>query len=159
MNAAHLHLLFNHFPVILTLVAFAILLWGIVRGSDEIRKVALGLFVLAAVATAATFFTGEPAEDVVKRLPGVSESMMDQHEDAAKVAAATQYLLGLAALAGLVLGWRRGRLPPAITAVVTLLALLAVSVTGRASNLGGKIHHPEAVSAAPTAAEGSHGDD
>jgi hypothetical protein len=37
MNATHIHLLLNHFPVIGTLIGSGLLLWGIVKKQDNIK--------------------------------------------------------------------------------------------------------------------------
>ena len=42
MNAAHLHLMVNHLPVVGTPVILALLLWGLVRRSRDIQRAALG---------------------------------------------------------------------------------------------------------------------
>jgi uncharacterized membrane protein len=142
MNGAHLHLLLNHFPIIVTLVGFLVLLWSVARGSEEVKKTALGLLVLGAVLTLPTYLTGEPAEDLVVGLPGVSKTDIERHQEAAGIAAGSLAAVGVAALAGLAAG-RRGRVPPALVAVITFLALVAIGLVARAANLGGEIRHSE----------------
>ena len=38
MNAAHLHLVLNHFPVIGSAIAIFVLIIGILKKSDDIKK-------------------------------------------------------------------------------------------------------------------------
>ncbi|MCI0564610.1 MAG: hypothetical protein MN733_39585, partial [Nitrososphaera sp.] len=69
MNLAHVHLLLNHFPVIGTVFGFLFLAYAMAKKSEELKKVSLGIFVLIALIALPVYFTGEPAEEVVKHLP------------------------------------------------------------------------------------------
>ena len=75
INWAHVHLIINHFPVIGILGAILLLLYSLIRKSDEVRMVSLGVFVLIALITVPVFFTGQASEEIVKKLPGVTESI------------------------------------------------------------------------------------
>jgi hypothetical protein len=152
MNGAHLHLLINHIPVLGTFFGLALLAFGAWKRSDELRKVALGTFVIAALAAVVTYLTGEPAEDIVKGLPGVSRPLIGRHEDAAGIALGGAIALGVVALGGLI--WFRGGKP--IKNWFSTLALVgAILVTGLmawTANLGGQVRHPEIRSGAPPTA-------
>ena len=69
MNGAHWHLLINHIPVLGTIFGLGLLAFGWWRKSEEIKKAALGTFVIIALGAVAAFLTGEPAEDTVKGVP------------------------------------------------------------------------------------------
>jgi hypothetical protein len=143
MNGAHLHLLINHIPVLGTFFGLALLAFGVWRRSEELRKAAFGTFVIVALAAVATYLTGDPAEDVVKGLPGVSRAMIGRHDDAAGIALSGAIALGVLALGGLI--WFRGS-KPIKTWFSTLVLAAAVLVTGLmawTANLGGQIRHPE----------------
>ena len=71
MNGAHLHLLINHVPVLGIVFGLLLLVFGWWRKSEEIKKAALGTFVVIAFSAVAAFLTGEPAEDTVKGVSGV----------------------------------------------------------------------------------------
>ena len=100
MNGAHLHLLINHIPVLGTFFGLALLAFGVWKRSDDLRKAALGTLVIVALGAVAAYLTGEPAEDVVKGLPGVSRPLMSRHEDAAGIALGGAIVLGVLALGG-----------------------------------------------------------
>jgi uncharacterized membrane protein len=143
MNPAHIHLALNHLPVVGTLLGLLLLLFGLARRSDEVQKAALAVFVLAALLAVPTYFTGESTEEIVEHLPGVSEVLIEQHEDAALVAFVALGALGLAALSALALFRRSDRMA---SRLVTLSLLLAVATSGlmlRTANLGGRIRHTE----------------
>ena len=88
------------------------------------------------------FFTGEPAEDVVEKLPGFSRAITERHEDAALVSLVAMGLTGLYCLITLVVYRTR---PPArwVTPLALVASLGAASVMGYAANLGGQIRHTE----------------
>lgn len=143
MNATHLHLILNHIPVLGTAFGLGLLLFGLWRKSDELKKAALGVFVIVALAAVPVYLTGEPAEDGVKSLLDVSKPHMEQHEEAAGVAFTGVLALGVAALTGLI-RFRRGRVLPGWFGVVSLVASLIVSgLMVWTANLGGQIRHSE----------------
>ena len=49
MNPAHLHLMLNHIPVLGTAFGLGLLAFALWRRSDELKKTALGVFVLVAL--------------------------------------------------------------------------------------------------------------
>src|SRR5512140_1965426 len=112
MSPAHIHLALNHLPVVGTLLGLLLLLFGVVRRSDEVQKAALAVFVVAALLAVPTYFTGESTEEIVEHLPGVSEALIERHEDAALVAFAALGVLGLAALGALALFRRSNPMAP-----------------------------------------------
>ena len=143
MNPAHLHLILNHIPVLGTAFGMALIAWALVRKSDELKRVSLGVFVIIALLAIPAYLTGEPAEEIVEHLPGVNEASIEEHEDAAKFAFAGVLLLGAAALGGLIV-FRRGKPTPAWAAVVALaLSIVVFAMMVRTANLGGLIRHPE----------------
>ena len=89
------------------------------------------------------FLTGEPAEEVVEHLPGISEPAIGEHEEAAEVAAIVTGLAGLLGL-WLLVARRGGRQAPTwLLAATFVVALVAAGLMARAANLGGYIRHPE----------------
>jgi hypothetical protein len=143
MNGAHLHLIINHVPVLGTIFGLGLLAFALWRGSDELKKAALGIFVIIALLTVPTYLTGEPAWHVVNGLPGVSDSVFHQHDDAAGVAFTGSAVLGVLALIGLI--WFRGGKPVKKWFSALVLAG-AVAVSGLmlwTANLGGQIRHTE----------------
>lgn len=143
MNAPHLHLILNHFPVVGSIFVLALGLWAFWKRDHAVVRaylagqVALGFLALAA------FLSGKAAEDPVEDLPGVAKGLIEAHEEAATVALA---LLVLGAAAALVALWRgRQRGGTSRGAVALALVILAASAGASAwtANRGGKIRHPE----------------
>lgn len=155
MNQAHIHLLLNHLPVVGTLFSVLLLAVALLRKNDELRKVSLGFVVLVALAAIPTYLTGEPAEKIVEHLPGVSEALIESHEEAALFSLIAVEVAGIASLAGLFI-FRRRSLPNAMFAAALAITLVAAGLMGWTANLGGQIRHTEIRSGftAPAETEG-----
>jgi len=143
INWAHVHLMINHFPVIGIIGAILLLVYALVRKSDEVRMVSFGVFVLIALITIPVFLTGEGAEDVVKNIPGVTEAYIGQHEEMAEYSLTLIEILGAACLAGLYFIRKSGAVPKWLVTGVLLLSLVTAGVVGYTANLGGQIRHTE----------------
>jgi uncharacterized membrane protein len=156
MNAAHVHLMLNHLPLIGTGFGIALLLLGCARHSDELKRVSLGVFVAGALLMIPTYFAGERAEHVVERVASVSETIIERHEDAAADAAAALAVLGAFSVAALV-RYRRSAVPAWLALSSLVLALVVAALMARAANLGGQIRHSEIGGAAASSAAGGDG--
>lgn len=142
MNAAHLHLALNHLPVVGIPIVAVILAWGVWRRSDEVVRLGLAALVVLAVAALGVYLTGEPAEEMVEGLAGVSEAALERHEEAAAWSMYGGLAMGALAFAALVID--RGRRVSRSMVGAVLLAALAVSGSmAYTANLGGYIRHPE----------------
>lgn len=142
VTAAHIHLFLCHVPVMAIVFGLGWLAFGLWRGSREIQKAALGMFIVAAVLAVPSYLTGEPASGTIKGLPGFSERILEQHQAAAGVALAGCIALGIVALAGLI--YFRGRAVAGWFSVLLLVGALVVGVLiARTANLGGQVRHSE----------------
>lgn len=143
ISLAHVHLLFNHLPVILTPVGLVLLAVAARRHDDSLSRVALAVLVAAAVATAPTYFTGESAQNAIQGLPGVTLERIHKHEDSALYSAIVIGALGLFALWAL---WRHRppvALPSWIVKSALAVSLVGSLLVGYTSLLGGEVRHTE----------------
>ena len=144
MDLAHLHLMLNHVPVIGVVFGFTILLAGIIFRSKPVSGVGLGILVFSALVAIPVYLTGETAEEVVENMPGVSESVISQHETAAGFSLVLVIASGVFAGAALFFSRLRASRVNGLLVVGTLLLSL---VTGtsllRTANLGGQVRHTE----------------
>ena len=155
MNTAHLHLMLNHIPVLGTFIGLALLSFAFWKHSEESKRTALGLLVFTALLAVPAFLTGEPAESMVKGLPGVSQTIIEKHEEATQGALIALCVLGGVALAGLV-WYRRSQLIPSWFGSVVLAGSLAVGGwMAWTASLGGQIRHTEIRSGGSAQAEGA----
>jgi uncharacterized membrane protein len=146
MNAAQLHITLNHLPVIGLVFSLAILLIGCSLRSETTQRVGLWMLLATALLAIPAFLTGEPAEDIAVKFPGVEKAFIEEHEDAAGMALGSAIAAGLAAV--VVLFVSRKRTIPAWGLVTALaLALVSAGVMAWTAHLGGLIRHPEIRSA------------
>ncbi|MBX7144779.1 MAG: hypothetical protein K1X79_10040 [Oligoflexia bacterium] len=144
MNSAHIHLMLVHLPVVLIPLAALLLGWGIWRSSSSVRKTAVAIAVLGSVCSIPAFLAGEGAEDLVEDRPGVSERVIEQHEEVAEVAFWLSLVLLAAALTSVALEARSHSLTARAYSTSLALAIVCSVTLAYAANLGGRIRHPEA---------------
>jgi uncharacterized membrane protein len=142
MTGAHFHLAFNHVPVVLVPVAVFMLAYAMASRSADLTKGALVLLIVSTLFGAGAFLTGEPAEEAVEQLAGVSTEAIEAHEQLAPFAAAATALAGLFALVVL-LKWPSGGGPPWTMIATLVVALAAALLLAWTAYLGGQINHPE----------------
>lgn len=142
MTATHLHLLITHVPVLGVLFGFFIMAYAVFSKKDEVKKVAYTIFVLSALITVPTYLTGERSEESVENLPGVSEIIIEKHEDIAKVAAILTYILGIFALVGL-FAKVSDKNKNLVMLSTFALSFITAGVMAQTANLGGQIRHSE----------------
>jgi uncharacterized membrane protein len=142
MNATQLHLALTHVPVVLSIIGLVILIISFFRKSDTLTKTALWILLAAGVLTLPVYFTGEGTEEVVEGLPGVSEVIIEKHEDFAKATLVLVSASGLLALVGLA-AYSFGRSTTAIKVLTLLLAFVSAGAMAQTAHLGGQIRHSE----------------
>ncbi len=143
MNWAHVHLLLNHIPVIGMLFAVLLLLVAMVKKSDALKVLSLQFFVLLTLLTIPTYLTGDPAAHDVRSLPGVTKEIIERHDDAATIALIGMILLGVLALATLIINYRKKLLPTWVVTLAFVLSLAEAGWLAWTANLGGQIRHTE----------------
>lgn len=143
MNNTHFHLLLNHFPVIGTLIGSGLLLWGIIKKQDQLKFAAAIIFIVMAVVAIPVYLTGEPAEESVEKLPGVSEAMIEMHESAANIAIWLMGITGIVSLAGLLFAAKKNPLANTVYITAFILSAICFAAMARTGYYGGQIRHTE----------------
>ncbi len=143
MSPAHLHLMFNHLPVIGVPLVAALLAWGIFRRNRDVTRTALGAAVAIAALSYPVFLTGEGAENQVEDSAWMSEPMVHEHEERGEAALIATLLVGTLAAFGL---WQSRAARPVSGGVagITLAGLgLSAALFGWTALAGGQIRHDE----------------
>ncbi|WP_345058119.1 hypothetical protein [Hymenobacter glaciei] len=143
MNQAHLHLIFNHVPIVGSLFAAVLLAAGLFKHNLTLTKAGLIAVLAAGLFCLPAQLTGEGAAAIAQQLPRTSRALIHNHEEAAELG--FWALEGAAALALFGLLLLKGASPKArLLALLALAAtLLSYGLLARAGNLGGMIGHPE----------------
>jgi hypothetical protein len=157
MNFAHLHLLLNHFPIIGTIVALGLFLLSMIGENEDLRRASLIIFAAMALISIPTFFSGTGAQGAIKKLPGVSETLIERHQGAAMLALLFMEITGGLSLVGL---WKSQGTPrPArwnwSLSAVLLFSFVTVGLMSRVGTTGGDIRHPEITTGQEEVTEGS----
>ncbi len=143
MNQTHLHLLLNHVAIMAALFSIVIFFYGSIIRNKSITNLALIGFVFAALTAIPVYLTGEPAEESIEHIAGVTEESIHEHEESAEVSIWLIELSGAIAFTALVLKNAKFFSTAAFALIMTLISLcsgLSISYTGY---LGGFIRHPE----------------
>jgi len=148
MDSTHLHLILNHFPIIGTLLATGIMAYGYFTQSDSTKKAALLTWFAMALVAIPVFLTGEPAEESIEGLAGVSEAMIEQHEEAAELAIWVMEALGALSLVTLLFGFKTENARKFLTGTAFALSLVTFGLMAYTGYLGGQIRHTEIASGA-----------
>ncbi len=143
MNWMHVHLIVNHVPVIGAVVGVAIFILAALAKSEPVKRAMLGLLFVLAVVALVVYFTGTRAEDPAEKLSGVSEKLVDAHQEAALLALIVVGVLGLVALVALARSRGGGGVEGWASAAVVVIGLAACVLLARTAELGGRIRHPE----------------
>lgn len=149
----YVHLLVNHFSVILTYVGLTAALLAVVRPRRALWLYAVATLTLAGLAVYPAVLTGEQAAPVMERQWFVDEAAVDDHQKAGE--RAQWILLAMGALSAY--GWWRlqrppgkpegpggaveGDLPLALRSAVLVAALAGAAAVAFAAYEGGYIVH------------------
>ncbi len=141
MDLTHIHLLLNHFPIAGTLIGGGVMLWGMAQNQKTTREIAAAIIVAMTIMAVPVYWTGEPAEERLENIPGISETAVEEHEEAAELAIRVMAAAGIASLAALLRQYRSSS--SVHFGLVTVLTLLAFAAMARVGYLGGQIRHTE----------------
>lgn len=160
MTPVHIHLMLNHLPLFATLFAILLLAYALFRDVEPYRKLSYVILVLAGLATPVVFFSGGKSEDKVEHIAGVSESAIEEHEEAGESALAAMSVVGVLAFLQLCLylfpNLSRFRSKSAL--LILAVSAIAFGLVAHAANEGGKIRHGHELGApAPTGTGGEGG--
>jgi len=143
MDATHLHLILTHFPIVGTIIGIGILAYGQFSKNDEIKKVALVTFVLMAILTIPVFLTGEEAEETVEHIVGVSEQLIENHEEIAEKAIWLMGLLGILSLISFFAIIKKLSFAKTISLITLIVSLGTFGFFAKVGSTGGEIRHSE----------------
>jgi uncharacterized membrane protein len=131
------HLVVNHFPIILAVVASLAVVVAAVSGRDGVWRYAIVTGLLAAVAAPIAFLTGQQAEEVAESLPRLTEEAIETHEHWGMYALIALGVAGVLAVLALALKSRGTRWLFAVG------MWAATAVTLQTALHGGEIEHNE----------------
>ena len=152
----YVHLLINHFPVVLTVVASVAAKTTTKTNHQAQKHNAMAMLTAAGLVVYPVHFTGDQADHALRDPWYIKRGVIDTHDDAAGVAMVIILIAGAIA----VYGWwralkRRDEIIPVwMRAAVLVGALAGFGSVAYAAYLGGKIIHDAPVLQLQTAPAG-----
>jgi uncharacterized membrane protein len=143
MNQTHIHLLLNHFPVIGTLIGSCLLLWGIIKKNENTKSTAAFLLACMAIIAIPVFLTGEPAEESVEKISGVSEQVIKLHEEAAEIAIWLMGITGIISVVAMMMAFKKLKQAGNVFILAFIFSAICFASMARTGYLGGQIRHTE----------------
>jgi len=143
MNGAHYHLILSHIPIVGAGFTMLFLIFALVRKSKELKRTALWFAVISGITSIAAYFTGDSAEEIVTGIPGITETLIEPHENCALFYLLSLLLIALIALAGLFLSRASATVLHKFTVIILVLSLFATLLAIETALTGGKIRHTE----------------
>ena len=98
---AYLHLLSNHVPILGSLFGVLLLVVALVKPNLHTTLSAYLILLVSGIGGIVAYFTGEPAEESIEHVAGISHKLIHVHEEMAENALIFVFLLTAAAVVGL----------------------------------------------------------
>lgn len=144
MNAAHLHLLVNHLPIIGAMLTVPLLLLAMLMPRERgALRAAVLVAVLTGLGGGLALWTGEPAEEIVEDIAGVDEAAIHTHEERAELAAGLGGFAAVLGVMALALSERRKAVHLPLAGVALVGAVLTAGAMAWTGASGGPIRHSE----------------
>lgn len=143
MNQAHFHLLVNHFPIIGVVIGILILSAGFIFKINTVKRTALGVFIFSSIFAIPAFLSGGGAEEVIEKLPGVSETYIETHEEMAEIFIWIIASLGVLSLLTFLSEYFKTKYSKLLYLLTAIMAIVTIVVAKQVGTTGGEIRHPE----------------
>jgi uncharacterized membrane protein len=143
----YLHVLINHFPVVLSVAALAVTLIAFIFKQRAVWLTAMGSLTAAGLSVYPVFFTGNKADQALNDPWYIRHGAIDAHDSAATIAMVVILIAGAFA----VYSWWRSvtrpvePIPGWMRAGILVGSLAAVGTVTYTAYLGGKIIHESPV--------------
>lgn len=143
MNSAQLHLLFTHLPILG--LGFAILfnLVALIRKSEELQKLSLWFYILLGIFALLAYLTGDGAEEIIKTYPGITEDIIEPHENFALFFFIGLMVTSALSMVGLYMTKTKVNLLGRFNLVLLIAAILLSFFAVKTGSTGGSIRHTE----------------
>ncbi|MEM8886078.1 MAG: hypothetical protein AAGD14_18580 [Planctomycetota bacterium] len=142
MNAAQLHLLTVHLPVVGTLAALILMIVALIRDSETLVRTAIGFIVVGTLCAVPAYLSGADALVVVERFTSIDDHLVEQHALVARAAYFASILLAAISLKVWLDSFHAGTSKG--TRIGLLCGMLAIAwLMAWSAHLGGFLRHPE----------------
>jgi hypothetical protein len=144
MNSAQLHLILTHLP--LAGLAFVILLQFFSMfyvKSNEFKKVVLWMYVVLGFFALLAYLTGDGAEELMKTYPGITEDLIEPHENVGFLYFLGLLITSIIAIIGLYMEKKKEGILRKFLMYLLIASILLSFIGIKTGDTGGKIRHTE----------------
>ena len=142
----YLHLLTNHLPIVLCMVAIGFFFYAKLSASRESLLIAIFMMALAGFSVAPAYLSGEAAEDLLHehKLPHIRKDFIHQHEDVAQISSLMLVILGCLASVEFARVLKKTQNKKSwLQEALGLWTILCFAALAYTAYLGGRISHRE----------------
>jgi uncharacterized membrane protein len=143
MDAAHIHLMLIHFPIVGFIFSLILLALGLYQKNESFVRAGLLITVMSGALAVPAYLTGESAEEVIKNIRSFPAFAVDEHEAAAFYAILFIGITTVIAGSGLFISIKKNRISKALMVLIVGLHIFTLTVIARTNYLGSKISHSE----------------
>lgn len=139
MEASQFHTLINHYPMVLSMIGVILLVVGLWRKSDKLKRISLWMFFVIALISTAVFGSGEVAGKNSGLLAAPSGELIRNHQQAARLTFLLIGATGLTSVFGLILLHRKSPLARLVVPTVLVLSIAGSVIVTQTTLKGRKI--------------------
>jgi uncharacterized membrane protein len=143
MNATHLHLMFNHLPIVGLGFAILFSLLAVFRKSPEVKKLACWFYILIGALSVLPILTGDGAHEILQTYPGINNDAIEYHETWAYIFFYGLMLNGVLAIVALWFSRKKPDLMKKLNIAMLIVAIVLLVFAYQTGTTGGKMRHPE----------------
>lgn len=143
MNSAQLHLFFCHFPIVGLAFAVLVTVYALFNKNYAIARLSLWFYVVLGIFTLLAYLTGDDAGKIMQTYPGITEDMIEPHENIALFFFIGLMITSFIALTGLYMSKTKVTLLKKFTVILLIVGILLGILAGITGSTGGAIRHIE----------------
>lgn len=143
MNAAQTHLFFSHFPIVGLAFAILVTLYSLFIKDHELARLSLWFYVVLGGFALLAYLTGDGAEKIMETYPGITEDVIEPHENIALFFFIGLMITAVVALAGLYISKTKETTLKRFTIILLIGGILLGILAGITGSTGGAIRHNE----------------
>ena len=143
MNSAQLHLFFSHFPIVGLVFAVLVTVYSLFNKNHALARLSLWFFVVLGIFALLAYLTGDDAGKIMQTYPGITEDVIEPHENMALFFFIGLMITAVIALTGLYVSKTKEILLKRFTVILLIGGILLGILAGITGSTGGAIRHTE----------------
>jgi uncharacterized membrane protein len=143
MNSAQLHLIFTHLPIVGLGFAILLNLVAVFRKSEELQKLSLWCYLLLGIFGLLAYITGDDAGKIMETYPGITEELIEPHENIALFFFIGLMITSVLSIIGLYITKTKEYLLKRFNLYLLIAAILLSILAVKTGSTGGDIRHTE----------------